>query len=162
MKKLNRDKDYYQVMGHAGAAFEQDGCLFDDEGNEVVEAAAEELETETGGDNSALVEEIGRLKDLLSQKDATLSEASADLEKALDREATANLKAADLEKRVNAAEKLHEEEVSRADGLQAKVAELEANLVELSANTVAPAAGAADGQLPLDGGNGKAPAGGKK
>jgi hypothetical protein len=159
MKKLNRDKDFYQVMGHAGAAFEQDGCLFDDAGNEVVELVDEQPEA---GDDTATGEELGRLRDLLSQKEATLTETSNDLEKALDRAAAAELKAGELEKRVNDAEQKHEEELSRADGLQAKVTGLESKIVELEAKLAATADAppAGNEQLPLDGG--KPAPGGKK
>lgn len=132
MKKLNKDKPHYHVSGHGCACFEQDGLLFDDEGCEVVEVAGEEsASVVTDEAAAALVEELGQLKDLLAQKEGTLGELTekvAALEKNAE-EFEGHF--AEANRKLKQADDRYEEEVSRADGLQKKVSELEKQLADV-------------------------------
>lgn len=152
MKQLDRKRAFYQVSGHVGAVFEQDGVLFDDSGNEFIEdqecGANPVLGDETA---AALAEESGRLRDLLDQKQGEIAGQAEKLEELtrLNEEMSVGLN--ELQRKLKKADEQYEEEVSRADGLQAKVADLEKQLAEMND------AGFPDlPSQPATGGNGKA------
>lgn len=128
MRKLKRDKPHYSVTGHVGAVFEQDGVLFDDAGDEVVEVEGANVPV---GDQGELTEELGQLRDQLEQKNGEVAELIEKLDKALQDVERLEAADAELKRNLNKADEGYELEVSRADGLQAKVTELEAKIAEL-------------------------------